>query len=368
MTRMAESAMRIFGIKPILGSLGLSVASYYRRKNPRAQNPTESLSGVFRSLTDDEEKTVIEILNQPRFVDRAPAEIFATLLDEDTYICSERTMYRILAKNGQVRERRNQLSHPQYQKPELMATQPNQVWSWDITKLKTTTKFAYLYLHVILDIFSRYVVGWMLAEHENAKLACRLVEETYEKHGIEPGQIALHSDRGSPMKSLSLAQLLATLDVDPSFSRPHVSNDNPFSEAQFKTLKYHPGFPSRFAGMADGLDHCRLFFPWYNNDHRHSGIAYLTPSDVHHGRAQKIIQQRQETLVQAYQAHPERFPRGIPKAKQLPPAVWINPPSLGEANPTVPLIDNEVLPKKRSDPPSNQTQTKTQGSQREVLH
>jgi putative transposase len=324
---MAEPAMNIFGVKPVLGALGLPVASYYRRRRSGAQKPTSRVSGAFRELADDEKKTVLQVLHEPRFVDRAPAEIFAMLLDEGKYYCSVRTMYRYLNENGEVRERRDQLRHPEYVKPELMATAPNQLWSWDITKLKTYTKLVYLYLYVILDVFSRYVVGWMLAEHENAKLACRLVEETYDKQGVQPGQIALHSDRGSPMKSHSLAQLLATLDVEPSFSRPHVSDDNPYSESQFKTLKYHPGFPNRFAGPQDGLQHCRTFFPWYNEDHRHSGIAYLTPSDVHHGRAAEVIARRQQVLDDAYRAHPERFPRGVPTAQQLPPAVWINPPA-----------------------------------------
>jgi len=368
MTEMAQSVIDIFGIKPILRPLGLSVASYYRRKHSAAQKSPQSLSGAFRSLTEDEEKNVIQVLSQPRFVDRAPAEIYATLLDEGTYLCSERTMYRVLAKNGLVRERRNQLRHPQYTKPELIATGPNQVWSWDITKLKTMAKFAYLYLHVVLDIFSRYVVGWMIAEHENAKLACHLIEETYQKHGIRPGQIVLHSDRGSPMKSIGLAQLLARLDVDPSFSRPRVSNDNPFSESQFKTLKYHPGFPSRFAGIHDGLDHCRVFFPWYNNDHRHSGIAYLTPSDVHYGRADQIIQDRQKTLAQAYKAHPERFPRGIPQAKRLPHAVWINPPAPEDQPSTMAMAENEISPVPEETPVPVPNSMPAKSHQSEVLH
>lgn len=339
---MAEPAISIFGVKPILGDLGLSVASYYRRRRGGAQKPTSRVSGAFRELADDEKKTVIQVLHEPRFVDRAPAEIFATLLDEGKYYCSVRSMYRYLSELGEVSERRNQLRHPKYVKPELMATAPNQLWSWDITKLKTFTKLVYLYLYVILDVFSRYVVGWMLAEHENAKLACRLVEETYDKQGVQPGQIILHSDRGAPMKSHSLAQLLATLDVDPSFSRPHVSDDNPYSESFFKTAKYHPGFPSKFAGPQDGLQHCRTFFPWYNDEHRHSGIAYLTPSDVHHGRAAQVIAKRQLVLDEAYRAHPERFPRGAPRVEQLPPAVWINPPAPADTVATALPADTEV--------------------------
>jgi putative transposase len=266
------------------------------------------------------------VLHSERFVDRAPAEVYATLRDEGRYLCSERTMYRLLAANQEVRERRDQLRHPAYKKPELVATGPNQVWSWDITKLKTEAKWVYLYLYVILDIFSRYVVGWMLAEHENARLAERLVRETYDKHGVAPGQLVLHADRGSPMKAKPMVQLLSALDVVRSHSRPHVSDDNPFSESQFRTLKYHPGFPDRFGGLDDGLAFCRTFFPWYNDEHHHGGIAFLTPSDVHYGRTDEVLRRRREALTAAYAAHPERFPHGLSAPAALPSAVWINKP------------------------------------------
>ena len=250
----------------------------------------------------------------------------ATLLDEDRYLCSERTMYRILADNTPVRERRNQLEHPRYSKPQLVATGPNQVWSWDITKLLGPKKWTYFYLYVLLDIFSRYVVGWMMAERENSALASRLIEETCLKQGVAPEVLTLHSDRGAPMTSKCTAQLLADLGITRSLSRPQVSDDNPFSEAQFKTLKYHPGFPGRFAGIDEALGYCREFFPWYNTEHRHGGLSMLTPHDVHHGLAQGTLARRQQALESAWATHPERFVRGRPSAGELPVAVWINPP------------------------------------------
>jgi putative transposase len=278
-------------------------------------------------LSQNERDRVVEVLRSERFVDRSPAEVFATLLDEKTYLCSERSMYRILAECQSVRERRNQLQHPQYTKPELMATAPNQVWSWDVTKLLGPKKWTYYYLYVLLDIFSRYAVGWMVADRENSALACRLIEETCTKQGVEPKVLTLHSDRGSPMTSKGTAQLLADLGVTRSLSRPQVSDDNPFSEAQFKTLKYHPGFPRRFTGIDHATGYCRSFFPWYNTEHRHGGISMLTPHDVHHGLAPAVIAERRRTLEAAWITHPERFVRGIPKPSPLPEAVWINPPA-----------------------------------------
>ena len=247
------------------------------------------------------------MLAGPRFVDRAPAEVVATLLDEGHYLCSERTMYRILAADQPVRERRNQREHPQYTKPELVATAPNQTWSWDITKLLGPTKWTYFYLYVVLDIFSRYAVGWMVADRENSALAGRLIEETCHKQGVQPQVLTLHSDRGAPMTSKCTAQLLADLGVTRSLSRPQVSDDNPFSEAQFKTLKYHPGFPGRFHDITAAIAFCRTFFPWYNTEHRHGGIAMLTPDDVHHNRTQSVLEQRGRTLQAAWTRHPERF-------------------------------------------------------------
>jgi len=266
-------------------------------------------------------------LYSDRFSDKAPREVYATLLDEGQYLCSVRTMYRLLREEDASRERRNQLRHPNYRKPELLATGPNQVWSWDITKLLGPQKWTSYHLYVILDIYSRYVVGWMLAHRESADLASRLIRETVEKQGAGEDQLTIHSDRGPSMASQSVAQLLATLGVVKSHSRPHVSNDNPFSESQFKTMKYRPEFPARFGGYEDALGHCRAFFGWYNDEHYHSGIGLLTPGMLHYGEAEKVIADRSRVLRGAFEAYPERFVQGCPKPQALPTAVWINTPA-----------------------------------------
>jgi putative transposase len=268
----------------------------------------------------------MSVLTSTRFVDRSPGEVVATLLDEGRYLCSERTMYRILAAHRAVRERRRQRQHPQYTKPELMACVPNEVWSWDITKLLGPKKWTYYYLYVLLDIYSRYTVGWMVADRENSVFAQRLIEQSCINQGVQPHVLTLHSDRGAPMTSKCTAQLLADLGVTRSLSRPQVSDDNPFSEAQFKTLKYHPSFPGRIDNIDMATAYCRSFFPRYNNEHRHGGIAMLTPHDVHHGQATQVLQQRQQVLNSACTSHPERFVHGAPHAPLLPNAVWINPP------------------------------------------
>jgi putative transposase len=277
-----------------------------------------------RALDRVERQQVLDLLHV-RFVDQAPAQVHATLLDEGTYLCSPRTMYRILDAAHEIKERRNQVRRPHYAAPELLATRPNEVWSWDITKLLGPAKWTYFYLYVILDIFSRYVVGWMLAPHESAALAERLIAETCAKHGIQPGQLTLHADRGSSMRSKPVALLLADLAVTKTHSRPHVSNDNPFSEAQFKTLKYSPHFPERFGSLEDSRAFGQDFFRWYNQEHRHSGLGFLTPAVVHYGAAAAVREQRQYVLAAAYAAHPERFVKGRPHPPDLPQAVWINP-------------------------------------------
>ena len=314
------------GVAPACRALGVSRASFYRRHRP-APGHQQPRPTPARALCESEREHVLDVLTCARFVDRSPAEVVATLLDEHQYLCSERTMYRILAANQPVRERRNQLSHPHYTKPELVATAPNQTWSWDITRLLGPKRWTYFYLYVLLDIFSRYVVGWMVADRENAALATTLIEQTCLKQGIEPQVLTLHSDRGAPMTSKCTAQLLADLGVTRSLSRPQVSDDNPFSEAQFKTLKYHPGFPGRFEDITATIAFCRSFFPWYNTEHRHGGIAMLTPDDVHHHRAPQVLAQRERTLQVAWTLHPERFVHGTPKPDPLPQAVWINPPA-----------------------------------------
>ena len=311
------------GVAPICEAIGVSRASLYRRRRPRQLSPRPTPA---RSLSEPERREVLQVLHSERFVDAPPAQVHATLLEEGSYLCSPRTMYRILARSGEQRERRDQLQHPRYARPELVATAPNQVWSWDITKLKGPVKLYYFYLYVILDIFSRYVVGWMIAEAENAGLAERLIEQSCIKQGIVPEQLTLHADRGSPMRSKAVAQLLAELGIDKSHGRPRVSNDNPFSEALFKTAKYRPAMPDRFGDAAHAREIFRATFGWYNNEHHHSGIVYLTPSVVHHGRADAILDRRHGARMAAYLAHPERFVRGRPQRERLPAAVWINPP------------------------------------------
>jgi putative transposase len=261
-------------------------------------------------------------------MDQPPAEVYARLLDEEqTYLCSTRTMYRILASAKEIRERRNQLRHPDYQPPQLLATAPNQVWSWDITKLLGPAKWTYYYLYVLLDLFSRYVVGWMLAERESGALASRLIEESCRHQRIEPAQLTVHSDRGPAMTSQSLALLFGRLGIQPSHTRPHVSNDNPFSEAQFKTLKYRPEFPDRFGSYEHARSVCRELFHWYNHQHHHGSIGLMTPAVVHYGHAGRLVEHRRQVLGRAYHRHPERFVRGAPKPPSLPEAVWINPPA-----------------------------------------
>ena len=278
------------------------------------------------ALSETERQVLRDVLCGERFADCAPPTIYATLLDEGTYLASVRTMYRLLAVDGQVRERRNQLTHPIYAKPELLATGPNQVWSWDITKVKGPVKWTYFHLYVILDIFSRYVVGWMIAPRESAQLAEQLIAQTVAKQNIAPGELTLHADRGTSMRSKTVAELLLDLEVTKSHSRPYVSDDNPFSEAHFKTLKYRPDFPQRFGCIEDARAHCQRFFPWYNDDHRHSGIGYMTPAAVHYGQAQEMFTLRAHTLDAAFMANPKRFKGNCPQPPKPPVAAWINPP------------------------------------------
>lgn len=320
---VAELAESI-GTASACQTLGLARSSFYRQLNPStkaASRPTPP-----RALTEVERQAVLEQLHSPRFVDQSPREVYATLLDEGSYLCSVSTIYRILDSEQEVKERRNQLRRVHYTKPELLATAPNQVWSWDITKLLGPAKWTYYYLYVIVDIFSRMVVGWMVAESESAALAKQLIEETLIKHQIPPGQLTIHADRGSSMKSKPVASLLADLGVTKTHSRPYVSNDNPYSEAQFKTLKYRPEFPDNFGSLQDARAWSQPFFHWYNHEHHHSGIALLTPAQVHYGLAHQVLANRQQVLLAAFAHHPERFVNHPPQPLQLPEAVWINPP------------------------------------------
>jgi putative transposase len=278
------------------------------------------------ALSQTERETLLDTLNSERFANCAPTTIYATLLDEGIYLGSVRTMYRLLADAGQTVERRAQRLHPAYAKPELLATDPNQVWSWDITKLKVPSKWTCFHLYVILDIFSRYVVGWIIAPRESAELAEKLIADTVAKQAITPGTLTLHADRGSSMRSKPVAALLVDLEVAKSHSQPYVSDDNPFSEAQFKTLKYRPEFPARFGCIEDARTHCQQFFSWYNTQHRHSGIGFMTPEAVHYGHAKTLLRQRADTLNTAFHSNPIRFKCVVPQPPRLPDAAWINPP------------------------------------------
>ncbi len=337
-----QSAEPVPPIAPLCRALNVSRASYYRDRQPGAdpeKRPARKPS--HRALKPGERLNVLETLNSPRFVDRAPRAVYSALLDDGQYLCSPSTMYRILRENEQVRERRNQSRHPAYKKPELLATGPNQVWSWDITKLKGPEKWSYYQLYVILDIFSRYAVGWMVADWESEKLAKPLIQDTIEKHHVDPSNLTIHADRGSSMRSKTVAQLLSDLGATKTHSRPHTSNDNPYSESQFKTMKYRPEFPARFGSLQDARTFCRQFFKWYNTEHYHGGIAMLTPQTVHYGQDQEAREARREALQTAYAVHPERFARDVPRPATLPKEVWINlPEHQSEAAPNT-LINSE---------------------------
>jgi putative transposase len=321
---MIDQHANTLGIRPLCQAFVEPRSSYYRSLKPR--HPVETRNPSPRALTSGEETLVLAALNAERFMDLSPGEIHATLLDEGRYLCSERTMYRVLARRGQAAQRRQRVGH-QYTRPELLATRPGQLWSWDITKLKGPRKWTYSYLYKIMDVFSRCVVGWMVAPQESALLAEEFIAETCLRQGIVPGQLTIHADRGSSMRSRTVAQLLADLGITKTHSRPHVSNDNPYSESAFKTLKYRPDFPVCFGSIEDARAFCAGFFQWYNNEHRHSGIAMLTPASVHRAVHEPILQARGSVLANAYREHPERFVKGPPKVRQLPAEVWINKPN-----------------------------------------
>jgi putative transposase len=328
MIQSAEQLADTVGVVEACQVLGIPRSSLYRSRLPILAEPEQLVeaSPSPRALSQTEKAMVRQVLDSERFQDQAPREVYATLIDEGQYLCSIRTMYRILDENEQVRERRNQLRHPNYIKPELLATQPNQLWSWDITKLLGPAKWTYYYLYDILDVFSRYVVGWLIAECESASLAEELIAVSCLRQSIQPNQLTIHADRGSSMTSKPVALLMADLGVTKTHSRPHVSNDNPFSEAQFKTLKYRPDYPARFGCQPAARSWAQDFFQWYNHEHHHSALGLLTPADVHFGRAPAVLAQRQQVLATAYRKNPERFVKGQPTPPQLPQTVWINPP------------------------------------------
>jgi putative transposase len=362
MTQTVADLKERLGVAPTCAALGLPRASYYRsqRSQPRRTPP--------RALTLAERQTALAVLHEPRFVDLAPAQVYTRLLDEGRYLCSERTLYRILDANKEVRERRDQLRHPVYQKPELLATAPNQVWSWDITKLLGPVKWTYFYLYVLMDIFSRYVIGWLLATLESAALAKQLIAETCRRQGIDPGQLITHSDRGPSMTSKTVALLLADLGVTKSLSRPQVSNDNPYSEAHFKTLKYRPDFPDRFGSIQHGRGYCRPFFHWYNTEHHHSGIGMMTPEAVHYGRAPVVLAARQRILDGAFALHPERFVRNPPRHQEVPQQAWINPPKPKAPRDVAPGSTIVALPGSRVRVPMNLLPTEVSALTKGVVH
>jgi putative transposase len=325
-----EELTPLVGTRPACQALGVSHATIYRRRRPAEPRAPRPRPQPARALSGEEREAVLETLHEERFVDRSPAQVWATLLDEGRYLASERTMYRILAERGESRERRDQLVHPPYTRPELLAERPNELWSWDITKLLGPAKWTYFYLYVILDVFSRYVVGWTIQHRESARVAEQLIAQAIDQQRVQPGQLTIHADRGSSMRSKPVAFLLADLGVTKTHSRPYTSTDNPYSEAHFKTLKYRPDFPDRFDSILQARAFGRSFFDWYNQEHRHSGIGLMTPADVHHGQAATLRERRAQVLAAAYAANPDRFVRGIPQPPRLPTAAWINRPAASE--------------------------------------
>lgn len=332
MGTVVEIAPRL-GVTATCSAFDVPRSTYYRKRWP-VMGPRQRRPSPARRLPNEARKEVLDVLNEPQFVDLAPAEIHSTLLEQGRYLCSTRTMHRILAENAQNRERRNQLRHPKYSRPELLTEAPNELWSWDITKLRGPAKWKYYYLYVILDVFSRYVVGWMVARRESAQLAKKLITDTCSRQGIEQGKLTLHADRGSSMTSKAVGLLLADLGVTKTHSRPHVSNDNPYSEAQFKTMKYRPQFPDRFGAIEDARAFCVSFFDWYDNDHHHAGLSWFTPADVHFGRVEQKVAERQAAMDVAFARHPERFPNGRPAVRRPARQVWINKP-LEASGPTI---------------------------------
>jgi len=332
MERVSE-VRESLGVAPTCDAFGVARASFYRWLD-RQRGKEKAARGRRspRRLTEWERSEVLAVLHDLSYVDLSAGQVVARLLDEGRYLCSERTMYRILSECDEVRERRDQLRHPSYKKPELLATGPNEVWSWDITKLRGPAKWAYYYLYVILDLFSRYVVGWMVAEREAGVLARRLIAETIERQGIERGQLTIHADRGPSMRSKPVALLLSDLGVTKSHSRPYCASDNPYSESQFKTMKYRPEFPDRFGSVQDARSFGGVFFPWYNTEHYHSGLGWMTPHDVHFGLCAAKRRRRAVVLAEAYEKTPERFVHGMPTPAELPKEVWINRPMTDPEN------------------------------------
>ena len=325
-----EELSPIVGTRPACRALGAAPATIYRRRRPSARKARRPRAAPARALSSKERELVLAELHSERFVDASPAAVWATLLDEGRYLCSQRTMYRLLAGNGELRERRDQLRHPAYARPELLAARANEVWSWDITKLKGPATWTYYYLYAILDVFSRYIVGWTVQQRESGEIAKALIGQATAQQKIGPGRLTVHADRGSSMTSKPVAFLLADLGVTRTHNRPYTSTDNPYSEAHFKTLKYRPAFPARFGSIEEARAFCRQFFDWYNHEHRHSGIGLMAPAAVHQGRAKEIHTARARVLAAAYARTPERFVSRPPQPPELPKAAWINKPDSEE--------------------------------------
>jgi putative transposase len=326
-----EELTPVIGTRPACRALGAAPATVYRRRRPPEPRPARPRMPPARALSDTERAAVLAELYSERFVDQSPAQVWATLLDEGTYLASERTIYRILAgEHGGVRERRAQLEHPAYAAPELLAERPNEVWSWDISKLKGPATGTYYYLYVILDVFSRYAVGWTVQHRESSQVAKALIAQAATQQQVRREQLVVHADRGSSMTSKPVAFLLSDLGITRSHSRPYTSTDNPYSEAHFKTLKYRPAFPARFQSIEHARGFCREFFDYYNHGHRHSGIGLMTPATVHHGHADTVHAERQRVLDAAYARTPERFVRKAPTPPRVPTAAWINKPTPSE--------------------------------------
>jgi putative transposase len=347
MMALLEEASLSYGTTTACQALAVPRSWYYRQKaaDGLAQEKPELRPTPKHALSEAEKARIRTVLNSEQFVDQAPREVYATLLDEGVYLCHWRTMYRILVEHDEVRERRNQRQHPQNTKPQLVASGPNELWSWDITLLTGPARRLFYYLYVILDVYSRFVVGWMVAEGESSELAERLIAAACNNQNIRRDQLTLHADRGSAMRAKTVAQLLADLGVTKTHARPYTPNDNPYSEAQFKTMKYRPNYPNRF----DSLDHARswarAFFAWYNHEHHHTGLGLMTPTVVHHRQVDEVRAKRQRVLDEAYASHPERFVKGNPIAPKAPDQVWINPPqsaTMASSSPAEVRLGEEV--------------------------
>ena len=329
MAATEQLAADLRNVRQACAALGMPRAGLYRRRRPRVVHQARPRPTPARALSPVERQSVLEVLHEERFIDLAPPQVYAKLLEEGRFLCSIRTMYRVLEAAREVRERRDIRRHPPAAKPCLMATEPNHVWTWDISKLAGPAKGVWFNLYVVLDLYSRYVVAWMIARKGLARLARRLLREAFLREGVQPGQLTVHSDRGSQMVAQSVTELWAMLGVVPSLSRPRVPDDNPFSESQFRTLKDRPDFPERFGSVQDARAYGRQLFDWYNHKHHHSGLGLLTPATVHYGRTEEVLAQRRAVLYAAYAAHPERFVHGLPEPQRPPSAVWINQPPAG---------------------------------------